>query len=289
MAEQVQAVLDSMVAPLRDLLERNIFSQEEITAIVARRRESEYLLRRRTARKADYLRYLESEMQLERLRDLRTNTKKKDSIGDVHIVQHVHFIFTRLLRKYKSDVSLYLEYIDFCKSTSSLKTLSKVYAQALQFHSRNVGLWIAAASHEFFAQASVANARILLQRGIRVNPSSPELWLQYLSLELHHVQKLKGRREILQLQQEETEDSLHIVTVVYDNAIQAIPQNVVFRLQCLDQCNQFPSTQALQTHIVETMARDFETNVQAWIARAAFASNHHSTTYRPRAHWISRP
>jgi U3 small nucleolar RNA-associated protein 6 len=274
MAEQVQAVLDGMVAPLRDLLERNIFSEQEIQAIVARRRESEYLLRRRAVRKADYLRYLEKELQLEKLRELRSSrkTKKSDAIGDKHIVQHIHFIFTRLLRKYKSDIALYLQYIDFCKSTQSLKTLSKIYAQALSFHSRNPGLWIAAASHEFFQQASVANARVLLQRGIRVNPSCSELWLQYFSLELHHVQKLKGRREILRLPQQPNENPLHICAVVYQHAIQAIPQDVVFRLQCLDACNLFPSTQTLQAQIVETIACDFHHNVQAWMARAAFCN-----------------
>mgnify|MGYP005684569097 FL=1 len=78
MAEQVQAALDQMVEPLRDLMDRHIFTESEIRLIVNRRRESEYLLRRRAARKADFIRYIDAEMTLERLRSLRTFKKKRD-------------------------------------------------------------------------------------------------------------------------------------------------------------------------------------------------------------------
>ena len=260
-------------------MDRGVFSEDEIKAIVARRRESEYLVRRRTTRKADFLRYLDQEMQLEKLRQLRTKRKivKSHDVGDRHIVQHVHFLFSRLLRKFRSDVSLYVQYIEFCKSTGSLQTLGRIYAQALQVHPRNVGLWTEAASHEFFFQGSVGSARVLMQRALRVNPHSQQLWLQYFALELHHIQKLKGRREILRLTEhdddDDNDDSLAIPTVVYNNAIQAIHDSVVFRLQFLDQCRMFPSTESVEEHIVETIARDFENDVQAWIARAAYSSD----------------
>ena len=71
MAEEVQADLDRMVPALNDLQQRGVFTKEEIHAIVDRRRLSEYALRRRRPRKADYLRYLQQEMDLEKLRKLR--------------------------------------------------------------------------------------------------------------------------------------------------------------------------------------------------------------------------
>ena len=78
MAEQVQAVLDALVPALMDLQERQIFSPEEIRATVARRRDSEYLLRRRAnARKSDFLQYLQQEMALEKLRKLRVERLKR--------------------------------------------------------------------------------------------------------------------------------------------------------------------------------------------------------------------
>jgi U3 small nucleolar RNA-associated protein 6 len=45
--------------------------QDEVKAIVKKRRDFEFLLRRRTCRKADFLRYIEYELNLEELRRLR--------------------------------------------------------------------------------------------------------------------------------------------------------------------------------------------------------------------------
>jgi U3 small nucleolar RNA-associated protein 6 len=298
--------------------------------IVARRRESEYLLKRRAARKADFLRYIEAEMQLEKLRVLRTkqvwkrqhdkeqfkkknndnnkpSTKQQHNIGDAHIIQHIHFLFTRVIRKFKSDLSLRLQHAEFCKQARSYLRLSRVYAEALQIFPRNSGLWIEAASLEFFGiprdddddddqQSSssrngekkvvgggaVQPARVLLQRGLRINPTSQELWLQYFCMELHHLQKLRGRREILQLTEEKVDEEegdlfyqdATIPIVVFDNAIKAIPDNVTFRLQFLDVCSGFPETEKLEAHVMETITRDFEDEPAAWIARAAFLVNH---------------
>ena len=302
MAEHVQAALDQMVAPLRDLMDRNIFSEPEIRAIVTRRRESEYLLRRRAARKADFIRYIEAEMMLEKLRNLRTVQQKRDHrraqrekglenepnkrdkedpIGDVHIVQHIHLLFVRAIRKFRSDVSLHLQHADFCKSVKSWTKLGRVYAEALQIFPREAGIWIEAASHEFFGpNRSVKSARVLLQRALRLNGnSSEELWLQYFVLELHYAQTLKGRRKILRPSEDdedeenETEDySEHnkIPLVILRNAIRAIPKNVQFRLKFLDACQQFPDTADLMDYVQASMAIDFENEPESWIARAIY-------------------
>ena len=205
-----------------------MMKKSEIRAIVSRRRESEYLLRRRVARKADFLRYAEAEMKLEKLRVLRdkqvkrkrrsgdqlmqgqsaTRKKKGGNIGDGSIIKNIHFIFTRATRKWKSDVSLFLAHAEYAKKTKSFRMLGRIYANALQVHPKNSALWIEAASHEFFGYldandgtygGSIKNARVLMQRGIRANPNCKELYLQYFSLEWHYAQKLRGREQILQL------------------------------------------------------------------------------------------
>jgi U3 small nucleolar RNA-associated protein 6 len=298
MAEQVQAALDQMVEPLLDLQNRGVFSRDEIRSIVDRRRQSEYALRRRgKLRKADFIGYIQAETQLEALRALRvqritreerranrgktsqddakdSNTSGTSKIGDRHIVQLIHLLWTRTLRKFR-DVSFFLEYAEFCRSQKSFAKLATVYAQALALHPKQTGLWIAAASHEFFQSSAPHTARILLQRGIRVNPTSPDLWLQSLVMELHLVQKLRGRRDILRgagrggEEEEDKEFSEHkIARLLYDNAIQAIPDRVEFRLQCLDQCRLFPNTEDLQAYIHISMERDCSSRPEAWIARA---------------------
>jgi U3 small nucleolar RNA-associated protein 6 len=335
MAEHVQASLDQMVAPLRDLMDRNIFSDKEIRSIVSRRRESEYLLRRRAARKADFIRYIDSEMILEKLRALRTAKKKrdhrksqklkgididndynnkddndkdgenkndddkdkqKDHIGDIHIVQHIHLLFVRVIRKFRGDISLHLRHAEFCKDVKSYTRLGRVYAEALQIFPRESGLWIEAASNEFFGQnRSVKGARVLLQRSLRINEHNQELWLQYFTLELHYAQTLKGRQRILHpekdvVDQQDSEndnennveggdgdnnnnnnhDYYKIPLVIVRNAILAIPNSIHFRLQFLDVCQKFPDTSDLMDYVQDSMSRDFATEPESWIARAVY-------------------
>jgi len=195
------------------------------------------------ARKADFLRYVEDETKLERLRSLRNRALKArieeeesrkgggsagggvrsgrstSSLGDHSIVQNVHFVFVRALMKFRDDVTLHLAHAEFARRAGSVRRLGRIYAEALQVHPRNVDLWIEAASFEFFGLSrdtvdesdgygarrdrnvggSVRSARVMLQRGLRVNPTSSDLWLQTFTLEMHYVQKLRGRREVLKL------------------------------------------------------------------------------------------
>jgi U3 small nucleolar RNA-associated protein 6 len=272
-------------------MDRKIFSEGEVRAIVARRRESEYLLRRRAARKADFLRYIEAEQGLEKLRGLRTVQRKRDTrrkrqdeegfvkeeqkIGDTHIIQHLHLLFVRLIRKFRSDLSLHIAHADFCKEHKSFNRLGRVYAEALQIFPRQTGLWIEAASQEFFGPTrSMGNARVLLQRGLRINSKSEELWMEYFSLEMHYAQTLKGRRQILQ--GSSGDEDYKIPMIVYKNAIQAIPDSVSFRLHFLDTCGRFPDMDFIVDHIQSSLQKDFESQPEAWIARALYVAQKQS-------------
>eukprot|EP00984_Skeletonema_dohrnii_P013529 scaffold5596_cov132-Skeletonema_dohrnii-CCMP3373.AAC.9 len=347
--EQVQSILERMVAPLKDLRDRGIFTQEEIHSIVQRRRSSEMTLQRRSGvRKSDYLRYIEEEVLLERLRKLRKQkvllemrNKKREAQendeeeedeepgrrkkhayqtsgpGDAHIVSHLHFIYQRTLKKFKYPIDVVLNYAQFARDFKSFHMMSRIYAEGLQHHPREEGLWIEAASFEFFGYvaqdyengpqiggetstvmgSSIQNARVLMQRGLRINgKNSQELWLQYFALELHYVQKLRGRREILELGlnkdglplEDESEDSdeendqgkrgvqlpstlLLPSQIIFKNAIKAIPGNIQFRLRFVETCRMFPQTEQLEQYVMDSVTEDFGESVEGWVARISYA------------------
>ena len=56
---------------LQDLVHKELFTQDEVKAIIKKRTEYEHTLLRRTAKKSDFLRYIEYEMNLESLRQKR--------------------------------------------------------------------------------------------------------------------------------------------------------------------------------------------------------------------------
>lgn len=110
---------------------------------MARRREFEYMLRRHEARRLDYMRYVEYELNLESLRALRTkrieggavgsnhrskkkNKKGKAAAADFCCVRLVRWIFDRAVMKFPGDVDIWLHYIEF----SSRQGQSKVRTAA---------------------------------------------------------------------------------------------------------------------------------------------------------------
>lgn len=132
-----------------------------------------------------------------------------------------------------------------------------------------------------------------MQRGLRINgKTSQELWLQYFALELHYVQKLRGRREILEGAKakddasdedgnEDSEGERGKVTsvsnsmllpsqIIYKNAIKSIPDNIQFRLRFIETCRQFPQTSELERYIMESVESDFGESVEGWVARISY-------------------
>jgi U3 small nucleolar RNA-associated protein 6 len=64
-------------------MERQIFTQAEVKAIIQRRRKFEYQMGRRTLKRVDVLRYITYELNLDQLRLLRKKTlsQRKTSVS----------------------------------------------------------------------------------------------------------------------------------------------------------------------------------------------------------------
>lgn len=63
-------------------------------------------------------------------------------------------------------------------------------------HPNQPALYILAAAHELNHQ-SPSSARTLLQRGIRLNADSVDLWREYLRMELGFIESLRRRWDVL--------------------------------------------------------------------------------------------
>lgn len=67
---------------------------------------------------------------------------------------------------------------------------------ALQLHPNVPSLYVIAASHEL-SHTSPSTARTLLQRGLRLNSGSIELWREYIRMELHFIEGMRRRWNVL--------------------------------------------------------------------------------------------
>ncbi|KAF9419542.1 U3 snoRNP protein [Entomortierella beljakovae] len=226
MADTVQFYMEEMIPEMRDLEQKGIFSKKEIASIIKKREKFEYALKRRISKKADFLRYIEYEMNLEALRKKRRArmvSGTKQTISDYAGPRRIFFIYKRCLTKFKGDISIWLQYINYAKTAGATRTLGKIYAQAIQLHPTNEKLWILAAAWEWEENANVVAARVLLQRALRLNTTTESLWHEYFRLELVYIAKILARREVLGIDaspDQIEQDLLNEKEVDNDNIIQ---------------------------------------------------------------------
>ena len=184
---------------LEDLEVQGILSANEVRSVVRRRRDFEYLLVRRDPYLKDYLRAIEYEQQLTRLRRQRKTrlALTRSTLSDFEAMKRIHTLYDRALRKFKANTCLWLAYIEFCVENKSARVLSRVLARALQLHPRQEAFWAIAGHYEFTETGNTEAARQLMQRALRTNPSSPILWLHYFIMEIKYVERLRTRRHVL--------------------------------------------------------------------------------------------
>lgn len=203
----MQYKLERMINELDDLERRNLFSRREIAEIVKQRRKFEYRLKRPSPLKQDYLTYIDYEKQLDALRLLRRkavsrelkkngNKKLKKSVSDFAGVSRIVEIYRLATNRFKGDIQLWFQYLEFCRERRN-GHMKKVLAQVIRFHPKVPGVWIYAAAWEFDTNLNVAAARALMQTGLRACPTSEDLWVEYLRMELTYLNKLKARKVAL--------------------------------------------------------------------------------------------
>ncbi|KAH9533312.1 hypothetical protein CY35_18G045200 [Sphagnum magellanicum] len=206
MADTVQYQLERMLPELEDLESRKLFSRSEIKEIVRKRRDFEYMLKRPSTLKRDYLRYVQYETELENVRRARKKVishnllskgeKWRGSLCDRASAMRIMFIYERAVTRFKGDLDLWFRFLEYCRAQGS-RRFQKAATKALRLHPTVPGLWIYAAAWEFEHNLNVTAARVLMQRGLRMCPKSENLWVEYFRMELTAAQKLKARQIVL--------------------------------------------------------------------------------------------
>lgn len=265
-----------MLPELEDLAQRELFSQPEIKSIIKKRRDFEYTLKRRKLFRVDYLRCIQYEIRLDLLRRKRKKRlgTRKLTLSDHAVTRRIHGLYNRALRRFKTDVILWAQYINFCKSSGAQKQLGRVYASALQANPTSVSLWIDAAAWEYEGNQNMLNARALMQQGLRFNDESQQMWSEYLRLELLYIRQIKSRQVILGVdpatQGEGRAAFLQgiVAGVVYDNAIQQFPADLEFRVGLVRVVHEFQGVEELLDKMYASIAEDFGDKVECYVALA---------------------
>ncbi|KAK3054923.1 U3 snoRNP protein [Extremus antarcticus] len=203
-SEKARFHLERYVPELQEYSQKQIFTPPEITAIASKRSDFEHTINARGSKPADYARYATYEMNLDSLRKKRC--KRLGVKSTMFSGQRtIFFILDRATKKFRGDMGLWMQYIEFCSKEKANKKLSKVFTEVLRLKPREWGLWVLAAKHYAEVQGDMTTARSYMQRGLRFCKEERRLWVEYLRLEMVYLAKLAARRKILGMDEERPE------------------------------------------------------------------------------------
>lgn len=181
-----------------------------------RRTDFEHRIASRGVKPKDFLRYVEYEKNVDKLRLKRVarlgitdDLSDDETPAEINVKgqgisayagqRRILFIFERGVRKFTGDMNLWLHYIQYAQEQKTINVLTKIYTRMLQLHPTKPAVWIMAAKYEVETNAAIRAARSIMQRGLRFNSTAEIMWTEYAKLELIYVCKILARRKLLGL------------------------------------------------------------------------------------------
>ncbi|MBW0525426.1 hypothetical protein O181_065141 [Austropuccinia psidii MF-1] len=208
--ESAQLRMERMLPELRDLEQKKIFSKLEISAIVSQRKFHEASISRPHSPEP-YLKYIDYEKRLEKLRRLRVGrfgyNRSLITLSDYSIPLHILNLYSAAVKRFPESKDLWLSYITYSLTQSSNKLVTRVLSAAIAAHPSHSDFWTMASRFEADGDetgkggGNVDGARKLLLRGLRFfkgNASIP-LWLEWIRIELNFIETIETRQKVLGL------------------------------------------------------------------------------------------
>jgi hypothetical protein len=147
MADRIQFILDKLTTSFQLLSKLNLFSNEELKLIVKQRTEHEYSILRREMNENTFRLYLNFELKLDKLLNLRkvkiikSDTKKMYLKIQLLAVRHIIYIFERAVRRFPES-DLWNDYIEFLKYKKCYTILSNLYGRVVALFPKKIEFWI---------------------------------------------------------------------------------------------------------------------------------------------------
>ncbi|BGP18225.1 hypothetical protein JCM10213_007854 [Rhodosporidiobolus nylandii] len=227
--EKVQLALERFLPELRDLEQKKVFNKDEISDIVQKRRGFEMALAQgRGTKPADYLRYIEYERRLEKLRKARAarlETAEKKSLSDHSISAHITQLHRLAVRRFPQALELWDAFIAHALTQASPLLVSRTLSSAIAMHPTHTAYWIMASQWESegdrkgMGGGNTEAARRLCMRALRFlkgkrregeEGDEEAVWREWIRVEVAFVERLRGRMQVLGIGKGKTEEIIRV-------------------------------------------------------------------------------
>ncbi len=175
MADKVENILEKMTDELQYYIKEELFSKREVKKIVKERRSQEYKLQRKDATLLFFIDSIKFESKLDKLRHKRKNHKGlngKFTLMDHSIKRRVMYLYDRAVRKFKENVALQKEYMEYLLKNKSYNKLNRVLARAVQMQPNILDFWLIGVYTELDLKGNLFSGRKLMLQAVRNNPEN---------------------------------------------------------------------------------------------------------------------
>lgn len=205
MIDATQRTLEWMAPELESYRKRQIFTAKQIQRIVENRRRFENKLQRTKKKLVDFLAYIESERNLEKIRNKRvrslgTGPEESDLLLQANIIK----VYKKALY-YCNEPILLKDFSEYCKKKRAFDDMKEVFASKCLKHMADTDLWVYCAQ-ELWEIGDVEGARILFMKGIAVNPD-PKLRVEFFRLECLYATKLTKISEEMGIPEDQRDET----------------------------------------------------------------------------------
>ncbi|KAM0790144.1 hypothetical protein ACM66B_005466 [Microbotryomycetes sp. NB124-2] len=208
--EKVQLALERLLPELRDLERKKVFTKDEIHDIVTKRREFERALATRDVKPLDFVRYIDYEQKLEKLRRKRAariQKTTKRTLSDHSIAAHVTQLHRQSVRRFPESISLWNAFVAHTLTQDSPTLVSRTLSSAIAMHPTHVDFWLMASRWESegdekgMGGGNTEGARRLCMRALRFlngdKHKEARVWQEWIRLETSFAEKTRARWTLL--------------------------------------------------------------------------------------------
>lgn len=206
MSNAVQFNMEKMVSELKNYKDLGIFGEDEIKNIIERRRMHEYRLQNSRKRAIDYIRYIEYQIDLEAQKDGIKSTKaiKEDSFDEM-LSNSIIYVFKKALKNFPTDINILIMFTNYAIKKQCYDDLRLVFGEFCLRNIRDIDLWIFCCS-KLIEIGDFQSARLLIQKGIKINSKSKKIRLEYFKMEILYMDNLLSINQEMEINDEEFDD-----------------------------------------------------------------------------------
>lgn len=106
-------------------------------------------------------------------------------------------LYDRATRKFKQNIALWKEYLEYLVNCKSYQKLNRMLSKAVQTHPTVLDFWLIGVYTELDIKGNLFSGRKLMLQAIRNNTKNPSFYLEYFRFEVSFFEKVKQRILIL--------------------------------------------------------------------------------------------